>query len=226
VVLPANPLMDLTDETLEGFVECKLYEETNTFFANVEAAQNPEPVRELSAADLEELSLEDVERAVDNLWRPGNADLAFEDETREYTADSLRNRPRGTPPSPPTEASDPVAAEPQPAVTSEPEPAPANPSSLFEDEQPTIASPELAYQMSAHVGEQTPPAPEAPPAPAPELDAALGGPYSLRPRWPLAVAITVSAVVLGFTISYATLRWGSQAQDPNAFVNHVPVDDR
>ncbi|MCW5805675.1 MAG: PEGA domain-containing protein [Deltaproteobacteria bacterium] len=31
LVLPANPLMNLTDESLEGFVDCTLYEETATF---------------------------------------------------------------------------------------------------------------------------------------------------------------------------------------------------
>ena len=31
LVLPANPLMNLTDESLEGFVDCTLYEETGTF---------------------------------------------------------------------------------------------------------------------------------------------------------------------------------------------------
>jgi hypothetical protein len=32
VVLPANPLMNLTDASLEGYVDCTLYEETGTFF--------------------------------------------------------------------------------------------------------------------------------------------------------------------------------------------------
>jgi hypothetical protein len=32
LVLPANPLMNLTDESLEGYVDCTLYEETGTFF--------------------------------------------------------------------------------------------------------------------------------------------------------------------------------------------------
>jgi hypothetical protein len=31
-VLPANPLQDLSDESLEGFVDCTLYEETGNFF--------------------------------------------------------------------------------------------------------------------------------------------------------------------------------------------------
>ncbi len=31
-VLPANPLMNLTDESLEGYVDCTLYEETGNFF--------------------------------------------------------------------------------------------------------------------------------------------------------------------------------------------------
>ncbi|MBA3460340.1 MAG: PEGA domain-containing protein [Deltaproteobacteria bacterium] len=31
-VLPANPLMNLTDKSLEGFVDCALYEETGNFF--------------------------------------------------------------------------------------------------------------------------------------------------------------------------------------------------
>lgn len=32
LVLPANPLMNLSDESLEGYVDCTLYEETGTFF--------------------------------------------------------------------------------------------------------------------------------------------------------------------------------------------------
>lgn len=32
LVLPANPLQNLTDESLEGFVDCTLYEETGNFF--------------------------------------------------------------------------------------------------------------------------------------------------------------------------------------------------
>jgi len=31
-VLPANPLMNLSDESLEGFVDCTIYEETGNFF--------------------------------------------------------------------------------------------------------------------------------------------------------------------------------------------------
>lgn len=31
-VLPANPLMNLTDKSLEGFIDCALYEETGNFF--------------------------------------------------------------------------------------------------------------------------------------------------------------------------------------------------
>jgi hypothetical protein len=32
LVLPANPLMNLTDESLEGYVDCRLYEQTGNFF--------------------------------------------------------------------------------------------------------------------------------------------------------------------------------------------------
>jgi hypothetical protein len=39
LVLPANPLMNLSDESLEGYVDCTLYEETGNFFpADDEAA--------------------------------------------------------------------------------------------------------------------------------------------------------------------------------------------
>jgi hypothetical protein len=44
VVLPANPLMDLTDASLEGYVDCTLYEETGTFFL---VDDNGVPVDEL-----------------------------------------------------------------------------------------------------------------------------------------------------------------------------------
>jgi PEGA domain-containing protein len=33
LVLPANPLMNLTDSSLQGFIDCTLYEETGNFFA-------------------------------------------------------------------------------------------------------------------------------------------------------------------------------------------------
>src|SRR5262249_34904288 len=32
LVLPANPLQDLSDESIEGFVDCTLYEETENIF--------------------------------------------------------------------------------------------------------------------------------------------------------------------------------------------------
>jgi hypothetical protein len=44
LVLPANPLQNLTDESLEGFVDCTLYEETGNFFrAPEDEAQSDEP---------------------------------------------------------------------------------------------------------------------------------------------------------------------------------------
>lgn len=41
-VLPANPLSTLTDKSIEGFVECTLYEETGNFF-RADAADDFEP---------------------------------------------------------------------------------------------------------------------------------------------------------------------------------------
>jgi hypothetical protein len=41
LVLPANPLMNLTDESLEGFVDCRIYEET----APVDATGGPDDDR-------------------------------------------------------------------------------------------------------------------------------------------------------------------------------------
>src|SRR6185436_6494869 len=38
LVLPANPLQDLSDESLEGFVDCTLYEEEGSFFPTSDAA--------------------------------------------------------------------------------------------------------------------------------------------------------------------------------------------
>jgi hypothetical protein len=45
LVLPANPLMNISDHSLEGFVDCTLYEETGNFFPAPEpdAEQAPEP---------------------------------------------------------------------------------------------------------------------------------------------------------------------------------------
>jgi len=40
-VLPANPLMNLTDESLEGYVDCTLYEETGNFFPAEEDPEGP-----------------------------------------------------------------------------------------------------------------------------------------------------------------------------------------
>jgi hypothetical protein len=44
LVLPANPLMNLTDASLEGYVDCTLYEETATFFA---VDDNGTPIEDL-----------------------------------------------------------------------------------------------------------------------------------------------------------------------------------
>ncbi len=41
LVLPANPLTGITDESLEGFVDCTLYEETGTFFPEVAPIEDP-----------------------------------------------------------------------------------------------------------------------------------------------------------------------------------------
>ena len=41
LVLPANPLMNLTDESLEGFVDCTLYEQTANFFPAEPTAEDP-----------------------------------------------------------------------------------------------------------------------------------------------------------------------------------------
>jgi hypothetical protein len=41
LVLPANPLQNLTDESLEGFVDCTLYEETGNFFRAPETPASP-----------------------------------------------------------------------------------------------------------------------------------------------------------------------------------------
>jgi PEGA domain len=43
LVLPANPLMNISDHSLEGFVDCTLYEETGNFF--------PAPEPEVEAVD-------------------------------------------------------------------------------------------------------------------------------------------------------------------------------
>ncbi len=44
LVLPANPLMNLSDESLEGFVDCTLYEETATFFRAPEDGEDDDDV--------------------------------------------------------------------------------------------------------------------------------------------------------------------------------------
>jgi hypothetical protein len=44
LILPANPLQNLTDESLEGFVDCTLYEETGNFFrASDDGSEEDEP---------------------------------------------------------------------------------------------------------------------------------------------------------------------------------------
>jgi hypothetical protein len=47
LVLPANPLMNISDHSLEGFVDCTLYEETGNFF--------PAPEPEIDAANVDPL---------------------------------------------------------------------------------------------------------------------------------------------------------------------------
>ncbi len=42
LVLPANPLMNISDESLEGFVDCTLYEETGNFFGEQPVVEDPD----------------------------------------------------------------------------------------------------------------------------------------------------------------------------------------
>jgi len=44
LVLPANPLQDLTDDSLQGFVDCTLYEETANFFPVADDHGEADPV--------------------------------------------------------------------------------------------------------------------------------------------------------------------------------------
>ena len=47
LILPANPLQDLSDESIEGFVDCTLYEETeNIFHPGVDGPEWADPVAE------------------------------------------------------------------------------------------------------------------------------------------------------------------------------------
>lgn len=42
LVLPANPLMNIDDKSLEGFVDCTLYEETGNFFPEQPVVEDPD----------------------------------------------------------------------------------------------------------------------------------------------------------------------------------------
>ncbi|MEO8842888.1 MAG: PEGA domain-containing protein [Kofleriaceae bacterium] len=42
LVLPANPLMNIDDKSLEGFVDCTLYEETGNFFGEQPVVEDPD----------------------------------------------------------------------------------------------------------------------------------------------------------------------------------------
>jgi hypothetical protein len=51
LILPANPLQDLSDESIEGFVDCTLYEETeNIFHPGVDGPEWADPVAESTPA--------------------------------------------------------------------------------------------------------------------------------------------------------------------------------
>ncbi len=59
LVLPANPLMNISDHSLEGFVDCTLYEETGNFFPVPEPEADPgdapiEPPRRLTIPPIAE----------------------------------------------------------------------------------------------------------------------------------------------------------------------------
>ena len=53
LVLPANPLMGLNDESLEGFVDCTLYEETANFFPIAEPLSPDDPAADSADPTIE-----------------------------------------------------------------------------------------------------------------------------------------------------------------------------
>jgi len=52
LVLPANPLMNLSDKSLEGFIDCSLYEETGNFFPEEEPLTDVDGHAELAGPSL------------------------------------------------------------------------------------------------------------------------------------------------------------------------------
>lgn len=108
-VLPANPLMNLTDKSLEGFVDCALYEETGNFFRAPEyedslvdiddvLASPPSPARPAPR------TLSPVAALRPNAFVPAepNQDFSPEVTPLPYLAGIVPHRADTDPPIPPT----------------------------------------------------------------------------------------------------------------------------
>ena len=108
-VLPANPLMNLTDKSLEGFVDCALYEETGNFFRAPEyedslvdiddvIAAPPAPVRPAPR------TLSPVSALRPNAFVPAEPEQDFAPEMTPlpYLAGIVPHRADTDPPIPPT----------------------------------------------------------------------------------------------------------------------------
>ncbi len=130
LVLPANPLMNLSDESLEGYVDCTLYEETGNFFpadedlddepdevapAPAPAARPPStgfeanPDTELAARRFETASNPVAYAAAESVPRTAARSVPAARPPGPGAAASVPSTPAGAPTAPPLAATAPTA---------------------------------------------------------------------------------------------------------------------
>ncbi len=108
-VLPANPLMNLTDKSLEGFVDCALYEETGNFFRAPEYEDSLVDIDDVIAAPPAAVrpaprTLSPISALRPNAFVPAEPEQDFAPEMTPlpYLAGIVPQRADTDPPIPPT----------------------------------------------------------------------------------------------------------------------------
>jgi hypothetical protein len=221
LVLPANPLTGIPDESLEGFVECTLYEETGTFFpvepAPEDAADPVAPPPDL--APLVPRARSPVVIAVPDP-DPAPPVAVSEPRVRPPPPPPEAKRPAPPPlPPPPVPARSPVAPDPvaalfePPIVIEAPSPPPV-PAMLAPPSPPPILAPAAPPVLAPPVLAAPPRAAVAMRPSAPSMGARFTTLVHEHRRWVFA-GIAAVAVVIVIAIVISASR-SSAAEEPAA----------